>query len=168
MNELTQAVLQAREKLEKLTPLKGNCGRYCGAACCEADESGLNGMLLLPGEDELYEEESEDFPFSLEADDTLLEGGYRLVCEGTCRRDRRPLACRIFPLRIRIEGENVRAEIDPRAWAVCPLPERGGLRAMDPAFIAAVEEAGRTLIAQPEIRQALLREQKTIDESRQL
>lgn len=168
MNQQTETVLKAREQLKLLTPLKGNCGRYCGAACCENDDSGLNGMLLLPGEDELYEEETEAFPFRLLPDDTLMDGGYRLVCEGKCLRDERPFACRIFPLRLRIADEEIRAEIDPRAWAVCPLPERGGLRAMNPAFIAAAEEAGRILVQDAEIRAALLREQKMIDESRTL
>ena len=47
-------VRAAREMLEKVTPLKGDCGRVCGAACCRPDETGRGGMLLFPGEEALY------------------------------------------------------------------------------------------------------------------
>ena len=44
----------ARKELETLTPLKINCGKLCGGACCQPDpeEEGENGMLLLPFEEE--------------------------------------------------------------------------------------------------------------------
>ena len=44
-------VLAARDLLRELTPLKTDCGRLCGGACCEGDEE--TGMLLFPGEDAL-------------------------------------------------------------------------------------------------------------------
>ena len=46
------AVLRARMLLDALTPLKTDCGRLCGGACCQGDET--TGMLLFPGEDALY------------------------------------------------------------------------------------------------------------------
>ena len=76
-----------------------------------------------------------------------MKGGWRLVCEGACPREHRPLACRVFPLRVRLIANEAdgttqaTAELDPRAWAVCPLLEKGGLRAMSGDFIAAVEQA---------------------------
>lgn len=163
-----EAVLLARAELETLTPLRGNCGRYCGAACCDADETFENGMLLLPYEDELYDEPIEGFPFHLRPDNTLYLGGKALVCEGECRREARPFACRVFPLRLRVSEDNVKAELDPRAWAVCPLCERGGVKGMSAEFVAAAERAGRILLENPVIKKALLREQKTLDESRHL
>lgn len=162
------SILRARELLRDLTPLKMNCGRLCGGACCQDDETGENGMLLFPGEEALYAKPIEGFPFRLADDDTLFPGGKRLICEGRCPREHRPLACRLFPLRVRMEEGRARAEIDPRAWCVCPLPEQGGLRAMSVAFIEAVERAGDLLLADPAQRAALESEQRLLDEMRRL
>lgn len=162
---------EARELLRDLTPLKTNCGRICGGACCQPDpeEEGENGMLLFPHEAELYQNEIEGFPFHLADDDTLYEGGKRLVCEGKCVREHRPLACRIFPLRMSVKADgHVEAEIDPRAWWICPLCEQGGLRAMSGAFVEAVKQAGEKLCEDPQLRAALVREQQMIDETRHL
>lgn len=160
--------------LEAVTPLKSNCGRICGAACCQPDESGENGMLLFPYEDELYKKPVEGFPFHLADDDTLFKGGKRLVCEGECPREHRPLACRMFPLRVHLQaddaGEHVHAvaELDPRAWCVCPLLEQGGLRAMSLAFIEAVQAAGERLARNTTMLEALYNEQRLLDEMRRL
>ena len=43
-----EAVMEARKLLSQVTPLKRDCGRYCGGACCEPDEDGQGGMLLFP------------------------------------------------------------------------------------------------------------------------
>lgn len=159
---------EARGLLREVTPLKMNCGRLCGGACCEADESGENGMLLFPGEEALYERPIADFPFRLIDDETLVPGGKRLVCEGRCPRGERPLACRLFPLRVRVEDGRAVPELDPRAWCVCPIPEQGGLRAMSGAFIEAVRQAGERLLSDPACRAALEAEQRLIDEMRRL
>ena len=45
---------EARNLLESLTPLKDDCGRLCGAACCHPDEDGQGGVALFPGEEEYY------------------------------------------------------------------------------------------------------------------
>ena len=168
------ALEEAKAALGSLTPLKINCGKICGGACCEPDESGENGMLLFPFEEELYKEPIEGFPFRLIDDDTLFKGGKRFVCEGKCSREHRPLACRLFPLRIRLEcdqtGDETRAvaELDPRAWAVCPLLEQGGLRAMSQDFIKAVAQAGEALAQDASMLEALHNEQRLLDEMRRL
>ena len=165
---------EARAILRDVTPLKKNCGRLCDAACCQSDDSGENGMLLFPFEECFYEKPIEGFPFHLIDDDTLFKGGKRFVCEGRCSREHRPLACRLFPLRIRLEtdetGDETRAvaELDPRAWAVCPLLEQGGMRAMSQDFIRAVEEAGNALAKNVYMLEALHNEQKLLDEMRKL
>lgn len=167
-----KALREARALLENVTPLKSNCGRLCGGACCEADESGENGMLLFPFEDTFYNAPIEGFPFHLVPDDTLFEGGRRLVCEGLCPRGHRPLACRLFPLRLRLETDDEQThavpELDPRAWCVCPLLEQGGLRAMSGAFIEAVGQAGEILVQNVYMLEALSNEQRLIDEMRRL
>ena len=176
MNNPLEILTEARELLAKLTPLKSNCGKLCGGACClpDPEEEGENGMLLFPFEEEFYKKPIDGFPFHLVDDDTLYKGGKRFVCEGTCPREHRPLACRLFPLRIRLEvnedTEQTRAvaELDPRAWCVCPLLERGGLRGMSADFVAAVERAGDILAQNVYMLEALYNEQRLLDEMRTL
>lgn len=133
----------AREKLKDLTPLKRDCGRICGAACCRPTEGEETGMLLFPGERELYAGKDGW---------TIREtaAGPMVICPGKCDRDERPLACRIFPL-LPVKGEDgkIRPTVDLRAKAVCPLA-RQGRNAMDPAFAEAVGEAGRLLDGEEE------------------
>lgn len=168
-----KTLTQARALLQTRTPLKTNCGKLCGGACCQSDETGENGMLLFPFEEKFYSSPIEGFPFRLLPDDTLVKGGYRLVCEGLCPREHRPLACRLFPLRIRMVfdalGENTRAlaEMDPRAGALCPLPDMGGMRALDPAFVAAVEAAGNALLTNVYMLEALGNEEKWVKRMRE-
>ncbi|MDD3334617.1 MAG: hypothetical protein PHI98_03765 [Eubacteriales bacterium] len=164
----------AYELIGELTPLKTNCGKLCGGACCQSDESGENGMLLFPYEEWFYRKPIDGFAFHLADDDSLYKGGKRLVCEGTCPRAYRPLACRLFPLRIRLQSDpqgvhtEVIPEIDPRAWCCCPLPEQGGLRAMSGDFIEAVKQAGQQLIKNDDMLEALYNEQRLLDEMRKL
>ena len=135
---MNPALSQAREKLKDITPMKSDCGRVCGVRCCAPLEGEETGMLLFPGEEELYK----DRP-GWTIRQTAL--GRMLVCSGTCDRAERPLACRMFPLlpEVREDG-GVRVVTDLRAKAICPLA-RQGRSAMDPAFIEAVREAGELL-----------------------
>ena len=137
-----EPVIAARELLKSATPLKGDCGRVCGAACCQSDEDGQGGMLLFPGEEALYT----DLPagWRIEPDDAVIPGGRLLICDGRCERMQRPLSCRLFPLLPTRAG----AKMDRRAWAVCPLME-SGKRGLDPRFVEAAAKAGRLLYAHP-------------------
>ena len=131
----------AREKLKSVTPLKKDCGRVCGAACCRSPEGEETGMLLFLGEEELYAGK----------DGWIIREtavGPMVICPGECERDERPLACRIFPLLPVIRNDEVKVAADQRARAVCPLL-RQGIRGMDPAFTDAVREAGRLLAGDP-------------------
>lgn len=132
------SVLAARELLRELTPLKTDCGRLCGGACCEGDEA--TGMLLFPGEEALYD--SCSFARVIPADFALGGTGVRLlVCEGRCERDNRPLACRLFPLFLTFkEDGTTKMRLDRRAKAVCPLTDYG-IRSLDPEFKQAARKA---------------------------
>ncbi len=141
--EVLEAVLEARRLLERVTPLKTDCGRACGGACCQPDEDGQGGMLLFPGEEALYAVLPKGF--SIREDDAVLPGAKLLTCDGFCARENRPLSCRLFPLLPTGTG----AKMDRRAWAVCPLME-SGKRGLNPAFVEAVKEAGQVLYACPE------------------
>jgi len=94
-------------------------------------------MLLFPGEDALYRDRE---AWTIRQ----TPAGPMVICPGTCSREERPLACRLFPLLPVIRGGTVKAAVDQRAYAVCPLA-RQGIRALDPEFAEAVREAGRML-----------------------
>ena len=144
---MQDALKKAREILAEVTPLKGDCGRVCGARCCRSLEGEETGMLLFPGEEEAYLEKPGW---------TVREtpAGLLAVCPGRCERSERPLACRIFPLLPVLREDGVKAAADQRARAVCPLL-RQGIRGMNPAFAEAVREAGRILAEDPEQREFL-------------
>ncbi|MBR5231439.1 MAG: hypothetical protein IKW00_04255 [Clostridia bacterium] len=146
-------VLSAREILKNITPLKTDCGKYCGAACCDCDEDGQGGMVLFPGEEKLYEALPEGMELS--PYDAILPGMKLLVCDGVCSRDERPLSCMLFPLTpvvTETEGKDaLKVIVDPRAFSVCPLSE-SGVRGMDAEFVRAVREAGKVLCKNPQIR----------------
>ncbi len=144
---MDDALFSAREKLNNVTPLKRDCGRVCGARCCRSCEGEETGMLLFPGEEALYRNKE-----GWRILDTA--SGKMVICPGTCDRNERPLACRLFPLLPVIRSGSVRAAVDQRAGAVCPLV-RQGIRAMDPAFTDAVREAGEILAADREQRRML-------------
>lgn len=131
-------VLAARDLLRELTPLKTDCGRLCGGACCEGDEE--TGMLLFPGEDALYE--SCSFARVIPADFALGGEDVKLfVCAGRCERDNRPLACRLFPLFLTFKDDGTtKLRIDRRAKSVCPLTDYG-IKSLDPGFKQAARKA---------------------------
>ena len=143
---MSAAALTARDLLSGLTPLKTDCGRLCGGACCQGDEA--TGMLLFPGEEALYAHCA--FARVLPAGFSLGgQGVSLLVCQGRCERENRPLACRLFPLFLRFrEDGSTRVVMDRRARALCPLTGYG-LSALDSAFLDAARTAYDLLLADP-------------------
>lgn len=128
------ALERARELLRDVTPMQADCGKLCGAACCQPEEDGANGMLLFPGEERYYV--GADWCRLIPHGSTHL-----LICEGRCPREHRPLACRMFPL-VTLPGG--RAPLDVRAWPVCPLMPHGR-RGLREDFVKAVKEAAAIL-----------------------
>ena len=148
--------------LDDLTPLAGDCGRVCGAACCgDCRPAGLTegpcGMRLFPGEAVLLT----GLPgFTLLPD----ENGVLLVCEGRCDRRNRPLACRFFPLFPHLDAQGrIRAVYDPRAWRVCPLVREHRRVPLERDFVRTVRTVGRLLAEEEEGRRFLLEEAAEID-----
>ena len=106
---------QIYRRLDKVTPLPVDCGRSCGAACCEDNETGT-GMYLFPGEEAMFSLPEEKKTQLLSGEEGVLreesewlhitpsefvvEGRPVLLatCGGSCPRHLRPLSCRIFPL----------------------------------------------------------------------
>lgn len=113
-----ESLVAARKLLEEITTLQTDCGLVCGGACCQTHPGEETGMLLFPGEAEMYRGE-EGF--------TLVDSphGTILVCEGRCSRANRPLACRMFPLVMLLRPDGVKIATDAAAQSVCPLARQG-------------------------------------------
>jgi len=136
---MEEKLAKARKLLAEVTPLKRDCGRVCGQRCCRPMEGEETGMLLMSGEEICYREKP-----GWTVRETAQ--GPLVICPGRCDREERPLACRLFPLLPLPDAEGrIRVKVDLRARGVCPLV-RQGLAAMDPDFIAAVQEAGECLM----------------------
>lgn len=134
---------RAYAAIGEMTPMLTDCGALCEAACCEADEDGQGGVYLFPGEEACMGEcawgkiESDAF-------------GPMLVCDDWCDRDRRPLACRIFPLTpVQTDEGKWTVRMDARARAMCPLM-RSGVKGLNPDFVRGVVKAIRTIAKDPE------------------
>ena len=54
-----ESLVAARKLLEEITPLQTDCGLVCGGACCQTHPGEETGMLLFPGEAEMYRGEKE-------------------------------------------------------------------------------------------------------------
>lgn len=119
--------------LGELTPLRVDCGQLCSGACCKGDSS--IGMHLFPFEESVLKV-TED-----------KETGVRLaVCDGTCDRTKRPLACRIFPFFPTVDDRGkVYAEADMRAYRLCPLVSHIDEVEFDKRFLRALKKAGKLL-----------------------
>ena len=137
MPKMPDVLERARALLENETPLPGNCGRLCGARCCRPMEGENTGMLLFPGEEAYY---------AALPDYTIAHtpAGLLLTCPGQCRREDRPLSCRLFPLLPLLREGGVRVGIDLRAKPVCPLA-RQGISGVRREFVEAVRACGRLL-----------------------
>ena len=138
---MTDIILRAYGILGGLTPLERDCGELCGKACCSADEDGQGGMLLFPGEEELCAGdwcEINDAP-----------AGRILTCLEPCPRDKRPLACRIFPLSPVFSKGSWTVRMDARARVMCPLV-RYGVKGLNREFALAVRDAIRLIASTPE------------------
>lgn len=142
---------KARALLAQVTPLKADCGRLCGAACCQGEGDVPTGMILYPGEADLYPPDLDWAQITPNVQPMSGQPGQLLVCRGHCPRDQRPLACWVFPLIPRLEGQGFRLALDVRAWPVCPLMP-SGIQGLDPAFVHAAQEAFALLWADERCR----------------
>jgi hypothetical protein len=151
--EAAEAVVRSRELLAWVTPLNRDCGRLCGAACCQPDEDGKGGMLLFPGENALYDPLPPGFTLAPDR----LTGALLLTCPGMCSRGSRPLACRFFPLipllssPVPDDSARFTLAMDVRARPVCPL-SASGMAGLSADFVTGCREAGKILCASQETR----------------
>lgn len=126
-----------------VTPLEFDCGKICQGLCCKGDEK--TGMLLFPGEEKLVDPDMTIYKNEI--------GDNYAVCNGTCDRNKRPLACRIYPLFPIIKKENgkeyIETEFDIRAN--CPL--LSGNFTISRNFVKKVRRVGKYLLLNEETAQ---------------
>ena len=128
-------IKKAYELLERVTPLTYDCGKLCGGACCKGD--GNTGMWLFPYEEEIISE-TEGFTVK----DCEGNFGYKMVvCNGSCDRKTRPLACRIYPYFPVITDDGYDTRADIRGISGCPLLYKN--IKPDYAFIRQVRKVAR-------------------------
>ncbi len=153
---MADALQQALALLEDVTPLDTDCGQVCDGRCCRPSADSI-GMLLLPGEEKLLA--GEDFTLA------PADGGTLLTCDGHCRREMRPFACRVFPLVPYVEENGrVRAVYDPRSWRLCPLTQNAARVPLRRDFVRAGRRAGRILVGDPACAAFLRAQSREIDE----
>ena len=122
--------------LRNVTPLNYDCGKICAGKCCNGDDK--TGMLLFPGEEKLIDENMKIVE---------IDGGNKVaICKGECDRNKRPLACRIYPLfpviKYEDNGEYIETEFDSRSD--CPLTS--GDFKISRKFNKAVKRVGKYLL----------------------
>lgn len=145
------------------TPIDADCGQLCGASCCMGDDE--TGMYLFPREKEIYR----NIPcwLKIEKSNFSYNGKYAdiAICRPFCRRNMRPLACRIFPLFPYIKTDGSLSVItDPRAKAVCPLAKVIKINELSPKFVRRVCLLGNIMIQNSEVYGYLFELSRLIDD----
>lgn len=116
-------------------------------------------MRLFP--DELSARERQ----AMAGDGFAFYPGDLAVCSGRCRREQRPLGCRLFPLFPYLTKEGrIRAVYDPRAYRICPLVRQAAHVPLRRDFVRLVRRAGRILASDEACRAFLDAQSREIDE----
>ncbi len=154
---MNEVIIKARECLERSAPLgRFDCGRLCDGLCCKGDEN--TGMWLFPHEEELYENDP-DFIIK----ETEGNHGYKMIiCNGTCERKNRPLACRIYPFYPKIQDDKVSVIKDLRGFSSCPIL-KDNIKP-DYEFLRNLRKAARYLIRDEETKEYIIKMQNEIEE----
>ncbi len=139
-------------RFDARTPVPFDCGALCGKLCCEGDDE--SGMYLFPGEKKFFVGKDNFSVFS--TDFMVGDKAVDLVtCHGPCKREERPLSCRIFPLvPFYRKGSTLEIIHDPRA-NICPLTHPEAADCIDKAFIREVRRTFRLLIKIPSVERYL-------------
>lgn len=141
---------QIYKTIGNLTPLKADCGVLCGGACCKGDSN--TGMRLFPYEHSDMNVVETEYGFKL------------VVCDGICDRDKRPLACRIFPFFPTIDEKGrIYVELDYRAKLLCPMIDHCEEIIFDKKFLKAVKKVGKILLKDEKCKEFLYQSTDEID-----
>ncbi len=142
-------------EIGSLTPISADCGKLCGAKCCNGDEN--DGMIVFPGEEKLLTSHG----YKVRTSDMNGYPVHFTSCSGKCNRVYRPLSCRIFPLAPTLRGGKLEIINDPRAKYLCPLLLTDSV---EEKFKAAVTRAFSHLIEDETICEMLTHYTAMLDE----
>ncbi|MBE6028565.1 MAG: hypothetical protein E7226_00180 [Clostridiales bacterium] len=117
--------------LDMVSPVDFDCGILCGAACCLCDYTPEDieynaagdenadqymGLMLLPGEEKVFDESDDEWIEwgSLRAEEYDYPDSWRgrvpfIQCRTAplCKRNKRPIQCRTFPLSPHIDEDGI-------------------------------------------------------------
>lgn len=184
---MAQTYRAAYRLLDRYSPIDGDCGLMCSAACCrqaagraEAEEEVDEemGIYMLPGEDLIHDKNDGWLTWSAESSaeygfpESWDERFWFVKCSGPseCRRSMRPLQCRTFPLMpyISEDGELMMIYNDDELPYACPLIEEE--TPLNDDFVRATRTVWKHLLRDRRVRDMveqdseLLREAAELDE----
>ena len=126
--------------LDRVSPIDGDCGRLCGAACCtcgDAEKYGTEedlGIYLYPGEHKIHNKKADWLCWTVEAaedyefPESWTGPVYFVKCKTppVCPRSMRPFQCRTYPLSPYISEEGLLELVynDEELPYECPLIEQ--------------------------------------------
>lgn len=159
--------------LDRVSPIDSDCGLLCGAACCtnafapedmeycaDSDENADSymGLYLLPGENKVFDESDNewiDWGYIMAEDYEFPDSWHGRVpfiqCRTApvCRRNKRPIQCRTFPLAPHIDEDGMFHMIlhaDELPYS-CPLIDEG--MKLNEDFVKATYTCWKHLIRDP-------------------
>ncbi len=151
---------QIYKMLDAVSPIDGDCGKLCGAACCtvgRTEGAEEMGIYLLPGEEKVHDrsdkwlkwtsEKAEDYYFP----DSWKGAVYFVHCTTPpfCPREKRPIQCRTFPLLPHLDKDGNLSLVynDFETPYTCPLIDEE--IPLNDDFVETTLEAWRLLIQDP-------------------
>ena len=158
--------------LDRVSPVRFDCGTICGAACCTAAKYDDSlGIMLLPGEDKVHDRNDGwltweplitneyEFPESWDGKVWFV----RCQTPPKCPREKRPIQCRSFPLlpHISEDGEISLVYNDFDLPYVCPMIEEE--TELDERFIKATFTVWKHLVCDPLIYDLVWKESRDRD-----
>lgn len=145
------------ELTNRVTPLEEDCGLLCSSVCCRPNRENSLGIYLFPGEESLFSGD-EDWlereyhnPAEYDFPDNWEDPVHFVKCTAPCPREKRPLACRFFPLSPHLlrDGTLLLTYETIRLPYKCPLVAKKTPLRTD--FIEDVALAWRLLLKDPRI-----------------
>lgn len=142
---------------DRVTPLAEDCGTLCGSVCCRPNKKKSLGVYLFPGEESMFRENEDWFsrelhnPRDYDFPDNWEDQVHFIICKTTCPREKRPLACRFFPLapHLLTDGTLILTYETANLPYRCPLITKKITLQMD--FTETVAEVWKELLKDPKI-----------------
>ncbi len=155
----------------RVTPLAEDCGTLCGRACCQPGRDSDLGIYLFPGEETMFTRREswltweEQNPAEQLFPASWPDPVYFVRCTGTCPRDKRPLACRLFPLvpHLQKDGSMLLIYETMHLPYTCPLITRQ--IKLQQQFVSTVKKVWKLLLQDPCIRDLIVDDSRYREEN---